>query len=330
LSDFAIHLGSVCERFTNDARAVDQSDAIPESHFDELATLGLYGAFAPVDDGGLGLSLQEMCAVVEQLASSCLATTFVWIQHFRLLASVLDPTTPKIHQGLKTKVIRGEIKGGVALGGQLPGPAKLTATPTDAGWTLDGEAPWVSGWGIIDNVFVAARGPEDTVVRLLLPATDQDGLIVSRHELSALNATATVRLDFSSVEVAGDRVIGRSAYDPTREAPEGLRVNGSLALGVARRCCELLGPTLLDAELQSRRAELDDATGETMPLARARACELTVRASHALAVQRGSSSVLDGGIAERTAREAALLLTFGSRPSIRQALLEEFGALERP
>jgi alkylation response protein AidB-like acyl-CoA dehydrogenase len=330
LSDFAKDLDSICERFTNDARAVDQSDSVPTNHFEELATLGLYGAFAPIDEGGLGRSLQELCAVVEQLASSCLATTFVWIQHFRLLASVIDQHAPRFLLDLKDKVIRGENRGGVALGGQLPGPAKLIATPTDAGWTLDGEAPWVSGWGIIDYLFVAARGPEDTVVRLLLPATDQDGLIVSRHELSALNATATVRLDFSSVEVAGDRVIGRSAYDPTREAPEGLRVNGSLALGVARRCCELLGPTLLDGELQSRRAELDDATGETMPLARARACELAVRASHALAVQRGSSSVLDGGIAERTAREAALLLTFGSRPSIRQALLEEFGALERP
>jgi hypothetical protein len=62
-----------------------------------------------------------------------------------------------------------------------------------------------------------------------------------------------------------------------------------------------------------------------MPLARAGACELAVRAAHALAVQRGSSSVLEGDVAERTAREAALLLTFGSRPAIRRALLQRFG-----
>jgi hypothetical protein len=40
----------------------------------------------------------------------------------------------------------------------------------------------------------------------------------------------------------------------------------------------------------------------------------------------GSSSVLEGGIAERTAREAQLLLTFSSRPAIRHSLLQRFGA----
>jgi hypothetical protein len=36
--------------------------------------------------------------------------------------------------------------------------------------------------------------------------------------------------------------------------------------------------------------------------------------------------VISGDIAERTAREAALLLTFGSRPAIKQALLKDLGA----
>ena len=329
MSDFETKLESVVELFSGDAASVDAAESIPESHVDALASLGLYGAFAPLDDGGLGLGLSEMCVVVERLAAACLASTFVWIQHFRLLASVLDPTGPSVLQELRAKVVRGEIKGGVALGGQLAGPARLRAAPEGDGWTLDGHAPWVSGWGIVDVLFVAARGPEDTVVSLLLPALEQPGLIVTRHRLSALNASATVRLNFESVQSSGDRVVGVARYDPSLETPEGLRVNGSLALGVVRRCCSLLGPTPLDEELAARRADLDSANAATMPLARARACELAVRSSHALSVQRGSSSVLEGGVAERTAREAALLLTFASRPSIRQALLEEFGAAQR-
>jgi hypothetical protein len=51
-----------------------------------------------------------------------------------------------------------------------------------------------------------------------------------------------------------------------------------------------------------------------------------VRASNSLAVHQGSSSVLEASIAERTGREAQVLLTFGSRPAIRSALLERFGA----
>ncbi|MGC1420069.1 MAG: acyl-CoA dehydrogenase family protein [Acidimicrobiales bacterium] len=322
-------LDTVIKLFSDDAAEVDRAESIPASHFDALAKRGLYGAFAPVDDGGLDLGLKEMADVVEELAAVCLASTFVWIQHFRLLAAVLDPAGPPGLRDLRAKVISGETKGGVALGGQLPGPAKLRAVPLADGWLLNGEAPWVSGWGVVDQLYVAARGPQGTVVSLLLPAVEQPGLLVTPHQLSALNASATVRLDFESVEIEGDQFIGVAPYDPLSEAPEGLRVNGSLALGVARRCCSLLGPSPLDDELTARRADLDHATSATMPIARARTCELAVRASHALAVFRGSSSVLDGGVAERTAREAALLLNFGSRPSIREALLKELGASER-
>jgi hypothetical protein len=183
----------------------------------------------------------------------------------------------------------------------------------------------VSGWGLVDRLVVAARGLDDTVVTVLLDAQDQPGLTATRRRLSALNASVTVKVTFDALFVEADRVIGQVAHDPSWEPPEGLRVNGSLALGVTRRCCALVGPSGLDDELRDARAELDGANAETMAIARARACELAVRASHALAVYRGSLSVLERGVAERTAREAQLLLTFGSRPAIRDSLLQRFG-----
>jgi alkylation response protein AidB-like acyl-CoA dehydrogenase len=177
----------------------------------------------------------------------------------------------------------------------------------------------------VDILVVAARGPDDTVVTLALDAQYQPGLEVSPRQLSALNATAAVKLTFNALVVQDDRVLGQVPHNPSQEAPEGLRVNGSLALGVTRRCCNVIGRSALDDELREARAELDSADAETMAKARARACELSVRASHALAVFLGSSSVLEESIAERTAREAQLLLTFGSRPAIRSSLLQRFG-----
>ncbi len=311
--------------FSMDAAEVDRSDAIPPSHFDQLAALGLYGAFAPIESGGLGLSLAQLSEVVEELASACLATTFVWMQHFRLLAAALDPQAPAIVGDVRDEIVSGRVKGGVAITGLQPGPAKLTATRARDGWSLDGEAPWVSGWGIVDYLVVAARGPDDTVVLVVLDAHGQPGLVVSRRSLSAMNATSTVKLTFSGLLVEGDRELEQVPHDPSRERPEGLRVNGSLALGITRRCCAVIGPSALDDELREARVELDGADAATMARARAGACELAVRASHALAVFLGSSSVLEGGIAERTAREAQVLLTFGSRPAIRHSLLQAFG-----
>ena len=112
-----------------------------------------------------------------------------------------------------------------------------------------------------------------------------------------------------------------------RQQGERLRLNGSFALGVARRCCLLIGPSSLDDELSDRRVELDVAGEEDMPVAHARACELAVRASHALAVSRGSKAALAGDVAERLGREAAFLLLFASRQRIKEALLEGFHAV---
>jgi alkylation response protein AidB-like acyl-CoA dehydrogenase len=210
----------------------------------------------------------------------------------------------------------------VALGGLLPGPARLRAEPSGEGWTLEGHAPWVSGWGIVDVLFVTARGPNETVISCILDARDQPGLRVTRHQLAALNATATVRLDFDGLLVNPDRYVNEQPYAPGREGPEGLRANGSLALGIIRRCCALLGPSPLDEDLKARRDELDRADVHTMPLARARANVLALRAAHLLSVERGSQASLVDDVAERTTREASLLLVFGSRPSIKASLLE--------
>ena len=324
MSQFEEKFADVVRDFAKDSAEVDRTNSISPSHFDQLAELGLYGSFAPIELGGLGLSLSQMCDRVEELASACLATTFVWIQHSRLLAAVLDPAASAFVGDLRQEIVRGRVRGGVALAGLQPGPAKLTATPTRDGWVLDGEAPWVSGWGLVDTLVVAARGPDDTVVTLALDAQYQPGLEVAPRQLSALNATATVKLTFNALVVQDDRVLGQVPHNPSQEAPEGLRVNGSLALGVTRRCCNVIGRSALDDELREARAELDSADAETMAKARARACELSVRASHALAVFLGSSSVLEESIAERTAREAQLLLTFGSRPAIRSSLLQRF------
>jgi alkylation response protein AidB-like acyl-CoA dehydrogenase len=313
-------------RFLADAEAVDAADAVPEDHLRRLADAGLYGVFAPGPAGGLGLGYLDVCSVIEELASACLASTFVWIQHLRLLGALLDPATPAaLRTALLPGAIRGEVRGGLALAGLLPGPPRLTAQPTAGGWVLDGHAPWVSGWGLVSLLLTVARGPNDTAVTVLVDADEQPGLVAARQRLTAANASVTVRVSFTGVFVPDSRVVGQQPFDPARQQAEGLRPNGSLALGVARRCCTLIGPSALDDEIRDCRAELDAAGTDVMPIARARACELAVRAAHVLAVRRGSTSALAGDPAERLTREAAFLLVFGSRPAIKNALLDRLG-----
>jgi hypothetical protein len=163
-----------------------------------------------------------------------------------------------------------------------------------------------------------------------MDATAQPGLTVTRERLAAVHASVTVRLGFDGVLVPGERWAGQEPFDPAESLrPDRMRVNGSLALGLVRRCARLLGPGLLDDELARCRDLLDaaitiDATA--MAEARAAASELAVRAAAALAVGDGSRSVTVDHHPQRLAREALFLLVFGSRPGIKSALLRRLGA----
>jgi alkylation response protein AidB-like acyl-CoA dehydrogenase len=314
-----------------DAMRVDQSDTLPTDHLDALAGAGLYGAAAAAQAGGLGLDLRTLGAVIEEVASGCLATAFVWIQHFGLMMTLASGGAPAdLTAAWLGPACAGKLRSGIALSGLIPGPPLLRAEPAADGWRLHGTAPWVSGWGMIDKLLVAARGPSDTIVRLVLDAAPQDGLTVSRQRLIAVDASVTVRLDFDAVDVPAGRILGQGPFNPAANMqPEPLRLNSSLVLGLAGRCCRLLGPGPLDDELAACRARLDDAlTGGSpaMAQARATASELALRAAAALTVRDGSSAITTGQHAQRLVREATFLLVFSSRPPIKTALLDKLGA----
>jgi alkylation response protein AidB-like acyl-CoA dehydrogenase len=63
------------------ALATDRSDVVPVELLDALAASGLYGLSGPASAGGLEADFPTVCAVIEALASGCLTTTFVWVQH---------------------------------------------------------------------------------------------------------------------------------------------------------------------------------------------------------------------------------------------------------
>ncbi len=313
------------------AMRVDGLDVLPGAQLDALAAAGLYGVSGPVQVGGLGLDLRATCAVVEELAGGCLATAFVWLQHRGLVMTLAAEDTPAaLRDRWLSPACLGQVRGAIALAGLMPGPPVLRARPSGGGWRLDGEAPWVTGWGLVDLLLVVARGPEDPVVTLILDAVDQPGLAVTRQRLTAVNASVTVRLGFDGVLVPPERLVGQVPFDPAEGLrPDRLRVNGSLALGLVGRCARLLGPGPLDDELAACRDRLEDAVaaGATaMAEARAAASELAVRAAAALAVRDGSQSITVGHHAQRLAREAMFLLVFGSRPGIKSALLRRLGA----
>jgi alkylation response protein AidB-like acyl-CoA dehydrogenase len=306
------------------ALATDASETLPTALLDALAGEGLYGLTGPEWAGGLDADFPTACAVVEALASGCLTTTFVWVQHIGTVLAAASSGNEAMRDWT-TLLTRGERRAGLA-GAAVPGPAQLVASETADGWTFDGVAPFVSGWGRIDVAHTAARTEDGRVVWALVDAQESSTLAVERLGLVALNATATVRARFSAHPVPAERITSVSPFRDAPTPPPVLRIHASLALGVASRCCRLLGPTALDDELQRCRAELDRLDAETIEAARASAGELAFRAAGALAVHAGSRSLLLDQHAQRLVREALFVLVYALRSGSRTELLARLGA----
>jgi alkylation response protein AidB-like acyl-CoA dehydrogenase len=296
----------------------DAADRVPVSHLDCLAGAGLYRLADPATD----------LAVIEALAGGCLTTTFVWIQHHSALRAVAASHTAGLRDRWLEPMGRGTCRAGIAVAGIRPGTVAVTARAVDGGWRIHGDVPWVTGWGLIDVLHTAARGPDGEVIWLLLDAAESPTLTWSRVALVAVNASVTGTVRFQDHFVPGDRVTGIESYEGwiARDAPGG-RSNGSLALGVIGRCCRLLGPGPLDEELAACRDALDEAARcdpSALPVARASAAHLAFRAAGDLVVATGSRAVRRDQHPQRLAREATFLLVFASRPDIRKELRRRF------
>jgi alkylation response protein AidB-like acyl-CoA dehydrogenase len=320
------------------AEEVDATATIPEGHFRALADAGLYGLAADDD-----VAFEDVAGVVELLAGACLTTTFTWMQHHGVVRALAATDRADLRERHLAAAARGDTRCGVAFAGAIPQPPKLWATAVDGGWRLDGVAPLVTGWGIVDLLQISARDAatadagddEAQVVSLLVPAVPTPGVTVQPLELAAANGSRTVRLDVEGWFAPGDAVVSvRSRTDFLAGQHASSRINGCLALGVAGRCAALVAEAgeadaaaALRDELDAARDGLDAglADASRMPAARATASALAVRAAAALTVAVGSRAIVGRHPAQRLAREAAFTLVAAGRPEIRSTLLGAYG-----
>jgi alkylation response protein AidB-like acyl-CoA dehydrogenase len=311
------------------AEATDQAPVVPRANLRLLAAAGLYDL--------LGLAPATAREVHETLAGACGVTSFVWEQHHspvRQLAAargVDDPTVARLRSG--------ELLAGIAFAYlRRPDPPAVVARGVaGGGLVVDGEAPWVTSWGLADRFAVAARLGGDVVFFLLDGASPPPGVRASGPlALAAMNASATVRLRFEGVAVPADDVISIQSYAAWRAAD---RLTSSRprppVFGVARTCCRLLGDANLQAELDDCRARAyvlldddqdDDAHLAALVGARAWSCELAVRAATALVVAGGGRSILRSDPAQRLLREAAFFTIQAQTADLRTATLARLHA----
>jgi alkylation response protein AidB-like acyl-CoA dehydrogenase len=310
------------------AAEVDTSGKIPLSHFAALRDRGFYGiAFATTDP------VNTLADVGEILVSGCLATAFVWAQHHGTLLRVVMSRNDSLKAQFLADLQSGAVTAGVSGSGYAtPENPLIVATETDNGYTITGQAPFVTGWGLVDVIGVTAYDTRaQKTVTFLMNATDGPTIHSNRICLSAADASNTVELTFNGSEVPHTSVIH------ARKARRGglsvadraiLRLNGSLALGVARAClteADRIGhPTaqLWETHTTIRDALNNAATGYgDIYDARAHASQFAVTTATYVATAAGSRSVTRGEPTERMAREATFSIVCTTTPEIKSRIL---------
>ncbi|MCU4183574.1 acyl-CoA dehydrogenase family protein [Acidiferrimicrobium sp. IK] len=304
------------------ALEIDQAPAVPRAVLDQLAAAGLYGIVGPTDAGGSDMDLEAAGRVIEALGGASLATAFVWIQHHSALRAVAA-ARPALRLQWLEAMCAGEVRSGIAYAAlRRPGPPAMRASSTGRpGFViLDGTAPWVTGWGLIDTVYVGAR-EGDELVWALLDARTAPTLLAEPVRLAAVDSSSTVVLRLERHQVPTERIVAREPYADWRARDgAGLATNGFLAVGVAGRCARLLeSEPLLAAVDEARRGLVEPSGPEGVVAARVEASLLALRAATALVVAGGGRSVERTSHAQRLLREAMFLLVFGQTGPIRAA-----------
>jgi alkylation response protein AidB-like acyl-CoA dehydrogenase len=155
-------------------------------------------------------------------------TAWVLDRARRLAADVLGPAAMTVEA--TQRVPREHL--------DLLGPPRLRARAVPGGSRLDGTSPWVTGWGHVDLLYTAARDEQDDIVWAMVDAQAGGTLSAEPVPMVAVMASATVELGFDGHFVPAGRVTGTmSQRDWQQRDRTALRPDGSLALGLAARCC---------------------------------------------------------------------------------------------
>lgn len=310
---------------------VDRTGTIPVTHFEQLASRGLYGVAMATADPVATLS-----TVGEILVSGCLSTAFVWAQHH---GTLLRLATSR-NESLKTRYLNdmraGRVKAGVSGSGYAaPERPLIRASQVPGGYSITGRAPFVTGWNLVDVLGITAydEGNDETVT-FLAPAEERPGLSALPQHLVAANASSTVELEFDKYCVDEEDVVHVGPGNRRRRSTLSMldrviiRINGSLALGVSRGCLQNLDA--LGASSERLRARLvvirdqlnlalQDPSGDIYA-ARAQASHFAVEVAAYYATVAGSGAVKKASTAERLSREALFALMCTSTNEIRETV----------
>lgn len=332
------------------AEEVDGLPLLPRDRLDALAEAGLMGLYGPVAEGGQAAPPPVVRRCQQLVAGACGATFFTWAQHHTPLRVVAGAPDGQARRRWLRPLCTGEAKAGIAFAYlRRPGPPAVRAHPASGGgWILEGAAPWVTGWGLIDVILIVAGSDDGRKVFCLVPV-EAPRLLPEPLDLMVFGSTGTVRLRLDQVAVTTDQVVDvwpdqrwrrvdRVAAAKPVSAPFGiaetcvreLRGTGDRNGEVARSAADALAEEfarchhrmegLMDRPPPERESELTSWL-EALVTVRDWSIGLANRAAQAWVAAAGGQAMSRSHPAQRLVREAAFYLIQAQTGELRKVTL---------
>ncbi len=184
----------------------------PNSQLKAMAAAGVMGWDVPRGWGGTDLSQADHLEGLRQLASACLASTFVLTQRSAAVRRVATSANISAQERLLPPLLRGEIFATVGIShlttsGQHLKTPLVQAVETDDGFELNGITPWATGATQADFLITGGTLADGRQILAAIP-TDRSGMEVRPPvKLMALNASQTGAVDLRNVCVSQNELL---------------------------------------------------------------------------------------------------------------------------
>lgn len=286
----------------------------------------------------------------EALARYSGALAFLQTQHQSAAAMLVNSPNQPLKQAYLPTLANGSCLVGVGFSHLRRDPSPVVAIATEGGYRIEGEVPWVTGWGFFSEFIVGAMLPDGQSVFGLVPLTDtaaQTGGTITFSApmpLVAMNSTQTVTARLHRWFLPEARVVMLKPPGWMEvQSQKGVLNHSFSALGCARAGLDVVlqaaskqrqpwimeAFTALDRELTLAReaifsAQFQPHLNSQNPLhLRALAIELSARCAQAAIVASGGSANLEAHPASRIYREALLYAVSGQTPEVMAATLQQ-------
>lgn len=216
--------------------------------FNELGQLGLTGVTIPEEFGGAGLSYQDFCAILEEVAKSSVPYAVTISVSTMVQGMLSNIGSPKQKETYLPALTSGEEIAAFCLSeshaGSDAGALKTTAKKTEGGYILNGSKMWITSGGIAKTYVVMARTGDNggKGISAFILRDGQDGFSYGKKENKMGWRTSPTReLVFENCFVPEENLLGEEGkgFDIAKSALAAGRITiGSIAVGLSQRALD--------------------------------------------------------------------------------------------